>query len=262
MQSFLLTFRSFFFMMLLGIVRTGAMFSVIPFFGKKNVMGMGRNAWIFGLTIFTYPISLHELLNPNIGMGLTTMLCVKELVIGLVLGFLASFIFFVVEGVGNLIDVQRGASSASLFSAFNESQTTVMADFFVQIVLLLFFISGGFLFLLQLLYESYLLWPVFSLFPMFDGGVAAFFVQLTSDYANIVFALVGPILFALFLAEFGLGMVNRFAPQLNVFFLSMGIKSGLSSLFLILYLSFLMGFFKSYFFGENRALQFVRIFWR
>jgi type III secretion protein T len=262
MHSFLFIFRSFFFVMLMAIVRTAAMFSVIPFFGKKNVMGMGRNAWIFSLTLFVYPILHREFINPDISLGLIVMLCTKELLIGLILGFLASFIFFVVEGVGNLIDVQRGASSASLFSAFNESQTTVMADFFVQIVLLLFFITGGFLFLLQLLYESYRMWPVFSLFPMFNGGVAAFFVQLTSDYANIVFALVGPILFALFLAEFGLGMVNRFAPQLNVFFLSMGIKSGLSSLFIILYLSFLMGFFKSYFFGENRALQFVRIFWR
>ncbi|MDR2340735.1 MAG: type III secretion system export apparatus subunit SctT [Puniceicoccales bacterium] len=248
--------------MIMGIVRTAAMFSVIPFFGKKNVMGMGRNAWIFGLTLFVYPLIQKEFINPDISLGLIIILCVKELIIGLVLGFLASFIFYVVEGVGNLIDVQRGASSASLFSAFNESQTTVMADFFVQIVLLLFFISGGFLFLLQLFYESYRLWPILSLFPMFDGGVASFFVQLTSDYANVVFALVGPILFALFLAEFGLGMVNRFAPQLNVFFLSMGIKSGLSSLFLILYLSFLMGFFKSHFFGENRVLQFVRIFWR
>jgi type III secretion protein T len=137
-----------------------------------------------------------------------------------------------------------------------------MADFFVQIVLLLFFLSGGFRLLLDLLYQSYQVWPVFSFIPTFGGNIAVFFVQFLSDYMNVVFALVGPILFALFLAEFGLGMVNRFAPQLNVFFLSMGIKSGLSTLFLVLYMSFLMGFFRSFFFEENRALHFFKTFWR
>ena len=34
----------------------------------------------------------------------------------------------------------------------------------------------------------------------------------------IIFCFMAPILLMLFLAEFGLGMINRFAPQLNVFF--------------------------------------------
>jgi type III secretion protein T len=262
MITFLFQLRSFFLTLIFGIVRSGAMFAIIPFFGKKNVMGTGRNAWILGISIFAFPFFTNEYANPDASLGVLFLLIAKEVLIGVILGYLASFIFFVVEGVGNLIDVQRGASSASLFSAFNESQTTVMADFFVQIVLLLFFLNGGFRFLLDILYESYVVWPIFSFIPTFNGPIAAFFVRFLSDYMHVIFALVGPILFALFLAEFGLGMVNRFAPQLNVFFLSMGIKSGLSSLFLILYLSFLMEFFTSYFFEESRLLAFFKTFWR
>jgi type III secretion protein T len=157
--------------------------------------------------------------------------------------------------------VQRGASSASLFSAFNESQTTVFADFFVQLVLLLFFLSGGFLFLLDIIYQSYAYWPVFSFLPRFNGGLAYYFVSFSSEYMAVVFALVGPILFTLFLAEFGLGMVNRFAPQLNGFFLSMGIKSGLSALFLILYMSHLLQFFRQFFFEKSKVLEFFANFW-
>ncbi|MDR1437778.1 MAG: type III secretion system export apparatus subunit SctT [Puniceicoccales bacterium] len=262
MISFLFQSRGFFISLIFGLVRTAAMFSVIPFFGKKNVMGMGRNAWILGITIFIFPFFSSEYANPNIPIGTILLITTKEVAIGVILGFLASFIFFVAEGVGNLIDVQRGASAASLFSSFNESQTTVMADFFVQIVLLLFFLSGGFRFLLEILYQSYAVWPIFSFIPSFNGPIAAFFTRFIGDYMYTVFALVGPILFALFLAEFGLGMVNRFAPQLNVFFLSMGIKSGLSSLFLILLFSFLMDFFTPYFFEQSRALEFFRTFWR
>ncbi|MDR0679324.1 MAG: flagellar biosynthetic protein FliR, partial [Puniceicoccales bacterium] len=81
-------------------------------------------------------------------------------------------------------------------------------------------------------------------------------------YMDLTFALVGPILFALFVAEFGLGMVNRFAPQMNVFFLSMGIKSGLSMLFMVLYLHFLIDFFHLHFFQKNRMGEFFLSFWR
>ncbi|MDR2576617.1 MAG: type III secretion system export apparatus subunit SctT [Puniceicoccales bacterium] len=262
LQGFFYEGRAFFFMLVFGILRISSVFAVLPFFGKKNVLGMGRNSWILGISIFIYPIFSVEFPNPDIPLLAICFLGIKEIAIGTILGFLGAFIFFVVEGVGNLIDVQRGASAASLFSAFNESQTTVTADFFVQIVLLMFFLTGGFPQMLSIIYQTYVVWPVFSFVPHIGGGLAYYFVDFLSRYMDVVFALVGPILFALFLAEFGLGMVNRFAPQMNVFFLSMGIKSGLSNLFLILYMSYLIGFFTQHFFAKNKMLEFFMCFWR
>lgn len=259
---FLYDFRNFYFVLLMGIVRLAATFSMLPFFGKRNVMGMGRNSVLFGISLFVLPVLSAKFQSSDISLLVIGFLMMKEVAIGLMMGFFAGFIFYVVEGVGNLIDVQRGASAASLFSAFNESQTTVLADFFIQIVLLLFFLSGGFLFFLDILYQSYVVWPVFSFVPTINGSLAQYIVNFATDYMDVVFALVGPILLALFLAEFGLGMVNRFAPQLNVFFLSMGIKSALSSLFIVLYLYFLLGFFTQYFFSKNKLVEFFFQFWR
>jgi type III secretion protein T len=49
-----------------------------------------------------------------------------------------------------------------------------------------------------------------------------------------------PVLIVMFLATVGLGLVNRTAPQLNVFFLSMPVKSALGIAMLIVYLPFIM----------------------
>lgn len=261
-KSLFTQFREFYFVLLIGLVRMAAIFSMLPFFGKKNVMGMGRNSWLLGMAMFVYPILSKQIASPDVQLEVIAFLVVKEIIVGITLGFLAGFIFYVVEGVGNLIDVQRGASAASLFSAFNESQTTVLADFFIQIVLLLFFLAGGFLYSLRIIYQSYVVWPVFSFVPKISNGLAVYFVDFLANYMSVVFALVGPILFTLFLAEFGLGMVNRFAPQLNVFFLSMGIKSGLSILFILLYLYFLLGFFTQFFFEKSKLAEFFFAFWR
>ena len=49
-----------------------------------------------------------------------------------------------------------------------------------------------------------------------------------------------PVIIVMFLATLGLGLVNRTAPQLNVFFLSMPVKSALGVAMLIVYLPFIM----------------------
>ena len=52
--------------------------------------------------------------------------------------------------------------------------------------------------------------------------------------------IAAPVIIVMFLATIGLGFVNRTAPQLNVFFLSMPIKSAIGVALLIVYLPFIM----------------------
>ena len=49
-----------------------------------------------------------------------------------------------------------------------------------------------------------------------------------------------PVIILMFLATIGLGFVNRTAPQLNVFFLSMPVKSALGIAMLVVYLPFIL----------------------
>jgi type III secretion protein T len=52
--------------------------------------------------------------------------------------------------------------------------------------------------------------------------------------------IAAPVIIIMFLATLGLGFVNRTAPQLNVFFLSMPVKSALGIAMLVIYLPFIM----------------------
>jgi type III secretion protein T len=61
-------------------------------------------------------------------------------------------------------------------------------------------------------------------------------------YLAVVFA--GPLIIAMFLAEFGLALVSRFAPQLNVFVLAMPVKSGVGLFVLALYIPFLFSYLR------------------
>ncbi|MDR1433220.1 MAG: type III secretion system export apparatus subunit SctT [Puniceicoccales bacterium] len=247
---------------IVAMVRLGAALAIAPFFSRQFVVGPGRNVVIFSLTLPLFPLVFQTMPTGTFALLSVGFLIVKEAVIGITLGFVSGFIFYASEGVGFIVDVQRGSSMATIFDQMAGSQTSLMGSFLIQMMSVAFFSAGGFLFFIGLMYKTYQVWPVFSHVPIFDGRFALFFNELLTQLMAVIFCLAAPILIVLFLTEFGLGMVNRFAPQLNVFFLSMPIKSWLSMMFLLMYLSFLGYFFEKYFTTESKLLEFVNVFVR
>ncbi|MDR1255472.1 MAG: type III secretion system export apparatus subunit SctT [Puniceicoccales bacterium] len=241
-------------------VRLAATLAIVPFFSKQFIPGAGRNCVILAMAMPLIPLLIAQLPDYNVNWLTMSGILVKEVTIGGVLGFATGFIFYVSEGVGFVVDVQRGSSMATIFDPMAGSQTSLLGSTLLQIMSAMFFASGGFLFLMSLIYKTYVLWPVFSfsLFP--NVTFAQFFLDMFDQIMEVLLCLAAPILIVLFLAEFGLGMVNRFAPQLNVFFLAMPIKSWLSMAFLLMYMNIISGFFKKYFMYDSKILEFLHIF--
>jgi type III secretion protein T len=249
-------------MLAISMVRLGAAMSIAPFFSRQFIEGTARNVVVFSLSLPLFYAVFPTFPTGPIDVLTMGWYLIKEAVIGIILGFTASFIFYAAEGVGFVIDVQRGASMATIFDPMAGAQTSLIGSFLIQTMSVLFFSASGFLAFLTLIYETYKLWPVFAPFPTIDWRFAVFFMDMLKDLMGTLFCLAAPVLIVLFLAEFGLGMVNRFAPQLNVFFLAMPVKSWLSMMFLLLYLSILGYFFEMYFTAKSKLLQFVAIFIR
>jgi type III secretion protein T len=73
-----------------------------------------------------------------------------------------------------------------------------------------------------------------------SGDSPVFVLSSFDDMMRSTVIIASPVVVVMFLATLGLGFVNRTAPQLNVFFLSMPVKSALGIAFLIIYLPFVM----------------------
>ena len=64
-------------------------------------------------------------------------------------------------------------------------------------------------------------------FPAFHGGMWPFFDLMARVFAELMrisLAISAPVFLATFLTDLALGMINRVAPQVQVFFVSMQIK--------------------------------------
>lgn len=233
------------FIFLLCLVRIMAIFRTAPFLSGQVISDTIRNTLAMSLVLLVYPIVAAQV--PD-GVELSIKLIplvFKEILIGVLMGFLLGMLFWTADGVGFLIDNQRGSSMASSMDPLSGEQSSPLGSLFFQAVTMLFFLSGGFVSFVGFVMQSYQTWPLFSYAPTLnDGPLLQLFMGQLDAMARILIVLAGPILIICFLTDFGLGLINRFAPQLNVFFLAMPIKSGLAMFFLILYVSVLLDIFK------------------
>ena len=165
---------------------------------------------------------------------------VKEAFIGFLIGFFAAIPFWIAENIGNFIDNQRGATMGEVYSPLSGTQVSTTGIFFTQLVSTLFFVGGAVLVFLGALYASYSLWPVFSAGVSFAPDAPAHILGSLDGMLRATVVISAPVIIIMFLATLGLGLVNRTAPQLNVFFLSMPVKSALGIAMLVIYLPFIM----------------------
>ncbi|WP_281557437.1 type III secretion system export apparatus subunit SctT [Thalassomonas sp. RHCl1] len=236
-----------------GTPRILAAFAILPFFSKAMLGGrLTRNGVAFSLSLLVLPLVMGQKAQADLTGFFAVFVIFKEIFIGLLLGFLATVPFWAVESVGLLIDNQRGASMASAMNPMSGSQASPLGIILVQVCVTLFFVGGSFLLFLGAVYNSFAVWPIFEMIPRIKLDNARFFLEQLDYIFSFMVLFAGPVVIAMFFAEFGLGLISRFAPQLNVFFLAMPVKSAVAVLVLIIYMQLLVGHFSTYMkFGDE-----------
>ncbi len=231
--------RHFLIVFSLCMVRLTAAAAVVPFLSTSLIDSRTRNSVLFSWGIIIYPIvapTMEGDLPPVLDLiGLVA----KEVVLGVLFGFLAAKVFWLAVSIGFFIDNQRGASMASVQDEATGESTSPFGIFLEQSLLVLFYSAGGLTLFLGGIFESYVLWPIGSFYPQFDPAFPAFVLGMADDLMRLVIVFAAPVIIAVFVSEFGMGLMNRFAPQLNVFVLAMPVKSLVAMIVLVLYLPFL-----------------------
>jgi type III secretion protein T len=228
---------------LIGYIRPLTFFFLVPFLGGAAIPGQLRIALAFLLSLFVYP-TFADLTPPAPGMAFFLWLLLllgKELFVGFILAYTASVIFWALLSAGFLVDNQRGAGMGQVTDPASDESTSLFGGFLHQITVYLLFSTGAFIQIILLLLSSYSVCP-----PGFEAGPGAmeavplFLIGQFSRLMIIVVVFSAPIVLICLLSDVSLGIINRFAPQLNVFFLSMPIKSALGLLMILLYLGTLL----------------------
>lgn len=205
----------------LVLSRLSGMMIQAPFFSNKMMFTFGKMAfviWLGTLLIFVVPFTPTP---PATPIAFIAAMLV-ELLIGIIMGFVADVIISGVELAGALMDTQAGLSVASLLDPSTGRNAALFEQLLKRVVILIFIIIDGHHMILSALYQSYMLLPVGSPIDLNKG--LPFVFGLGRDIFAIGVQLSAPILLIIFLIDFSFGILNRIAEQINVFQLGFQIK--------------------------------------
>lgn len=219
------------------VPRIAVAFAVLPLLTREVAPGIVRNVFAVSLTFALYPLVTAT--TDLSGMAATAFvpLVVKEAVIGLMIAYTFSIVFWALQGAGEIIDAKIGSTTAQIVDPVLGHQTTLTATFFSRLAAYLFVAFGGLSVFLGILLQSYAVWPVDAPFPELRWSADLLFVRRFADLVSIMLILAAPVILVLGLVEFGFGLVNRFAEQLNVFSLSLSVKAWIATFIIALTIS-------------------------
>lgn len=217
-------------------------FAVLPIFTRLGLTGLLRGGVALALALPLAP-GLQAAAGPALAGGgaALTVLLVKETLVGLVIGLVAGVPFWAAQTAGELLDQQRGSQSALVPDPSGE-EAGVTGVLLLLTSAVVFLGAGGLRLLQEGVFESYALWPAASPLPAFSAEAGLRTLGVLDRLLAGGLVLASPLLVAMLLAEVALGLVGRFAPQLNVFDLAMAVKGIVHAVGLPIYALVLVGY--------------------
>jgi type III secretion protein T len=129
------------------------------------------------------------------------------------------------EAAGQIVDTKVGSSMAQVLDPMSGDQTSLTGAFLARLASWVFMSAGGFMLMAGALMESYGAWPVTAPWPGLQMGAVSVFEAEFGRLMRLALLVAAPALVLLYLVDGMLGLINRFAQQLNVFSLSLSLKA-------------------------------------
>jgi type III secretion protein T len=222
---------------ILGAMRLAPIISMAPFFGGKTPSPI-RMGLLVVLTVIFLP---HIALTSQTLTGFNTefmFLCVKEVFIGFILAFFISIPFYMAQSAGVAIDFLRGSSALQVNDPTMQSQTSPIGQLYNFVLIVIFYQIDGPFYFFNAIFDAYTILPADGWLPIpffsFHHPVWELVWSCTNKIMAIGLQLAAPSLLAILMTEMFLGIANRLAPQVQIAFLGMSLKSlvGLAILWL------------------------------
>ncbi|WP_047390836.1 MULTISPECIES: flagellar biosynthetic protein FliR [Chitinibacter] len=195
-----------------------------PFFSSRRIPIRVRVPLAIALAIVVAP-ALPPMPSVPVVSPDGMLIAMRELLVGVAMGFVMRLTFTAVEMAGHLAGLQMGLGFASFYDPQNASNTLAVAQLLSLLMLLMFLAVNGHLLMLRILLESLIQLPVGQVQLNARG------FELLALYGGVIFRtgvlLSLPVLAVLLITNLAIGVMTKAAPQLNVFAIGFPLTLGI-----------------------------------
>ncbi|QDK46790.1 flagellar biosynthetic protein FliR [Bdellovibrio sp. ZAP7] len=204
------------------------------FFGAGNIPAPVKILLSLILSVLLFPIVKIGNVDYLVISNEIISLAIRELLVGLLLGFLTRIFFFVVSMVGDLIAMSVGLSAGQMYNPLLGTSGNAMESFYSTLGTLVFLAINGHHILIRAIVESYTLVPVSSL--SLNVGPFAEMAMFGQTTFILTIKMCAPVLVTILLVNLSMGILGRAVPQINVLVTSMpvSIMIGMTVVFICL----------------------------
>lgn len=214
----------------LGFARWAPVFALSPFLGGKlvpNPIKVG-SAILFAIVVLPWQSRIAPVPLELSALAWWSLL-LREILVGFLLAFAGSLVFWAADMAGQFLDNVRGTTTANLLVPQLQAQSSLLGAFYVQLFVVLYMTAGGHRLFLDAAFGTFELIPPTTL-GLSLGDASGAFIAGSARLFAIALQIVAPAMVVLMLMDVILGVANRMAPQLDVFFISLSLKAALGAL--------------------------------
>ena len=214
--------------LILGLARLLPFMFLAPFLGARLLPGPVKVGMALSFLMILLPHLMATITTPLVYNARFVGYVFKEMLMGTILGFLIAIPFYVVQASGTNIDHQRGAQSLMVTDPAIANQVSPIGLLYNYLLIATFFLIDGPFIFLDGMIHSYNVMPPDQFFSVdfFEGG--PFWDKITEiigHVARLALQLAAPAMMAILMTDMFLGIANRLAPQVQVTFLGLALKS-------------------------------------
>jgi flagellar biosynthetic protein FliR len=238
--------------LILIMIRVSTVLFMMPVLNPSNLPVMVKVGLTLTVSLVLWPVVKWEASSLPSEPYAFGFFMISEFMIGFLLGLSIRLIFAAIQLAGEFAGFQMGFAMASIIDPQSGLDTTLLAQFYYLLGLLIFLSIDGHHWFFRALVQSFHLLSPGEFYP--QERLYLHLLNLSGRMFLIAIEVVAPVTAILFLTQLVLGIVARMVPQVNILISSFPLTISLGLIFLGLSMEFLGPYLQTLFDESGKGL--------
>ncbi|TLP48545.1 MULTISPECIES: flagellar biosynthetic protein FliR [Cohaesibacter] len=199
--------------------RVGTLFMILPAFSEQAVSVRIRLILALMMCLLFYPLVSGNYGSVPANFYALVAAMGIEILIGVFLGLSVRLVMAALQIAATTIAFQLGLSFAMGPDPSTGQQTVQLGRFMGTLAVALIFTTNLHYLMIGAMLDSYTLFPVNQMLPL--GDIAEYAIEVVATSFVVALKMSAPFIVYGMIFQFGLGLLSRLMPQLQVYFIAM-----------------------------------------
>lgn len=216
---------------ILVLLRVSAIIVTIPVISDQTVPFRIKAALSILVTLIVFPLVLSKIPEaPRMHAIVFMYRMAGEVLIGVIIGFVARLVFTGIQLAGNVIGFQMGFAIANVLDPLTSEQVDIIAEFQYLMAMLVFLVVDAHHIFFSAIVQSYAI--VNPLSFHFSGQLMQLIFDFSKNMFVVAVKIAAPLMAVMLFTNVVLGMVARTVPQINVFIVGFPLQISMGLVFI------------------------------